>query len=270
MKVGTTHIFISGEIFLFENNMNTREAMMKQTSPFLISQSKILIIEDDREIRLSLHLLLAQNGYLVSEASNGDEGLSLISPDTDLVILDIMMPGKSGFEVCQLIREKYTVPILFLSALGQEEDIVEGLSSGGDEYLVKPFAPNELIARVRAMIRRNRDYARQGSGEKQPYLRFRGICADQNRKRVTRDEAEVSLTDKEYQILLLLMRNPGHVFSINEIYEAVWQEPFLRASANTVMVHIRRLRAKLENNPQLPEIICTAWGRGYFFTNEDS
>lgn len=122
-----------------------------------IALYKILIIEDDKEIRTSLRLLLETEGFVVSEAANGDDGLELISSDTDLIILDIMMPGKSGFEVCRTIRKNSTIPVLFLPALG-EEDIVDGLTSGGDDYIIKPFSANELIARIRAMIRRNQFY----------------------------------------------------------------------------------------------------------------
>lgn len=227
--------------------------------------SKILIIEDDRDIRETVSQLLSKTGCLVYSAANGDEGLSRFTPDTDLIILDIMMPGMSGFEVCRRIRERSFVPILFLSARGGIEDIVEGLASGGDDYMVKPFSPEELSARVLAMLRRNRAY-NQKPESSLPDLHIGDLCLSQSSRKLTRNGVEIDLTFKEYQIMLMLLKNRGQIFSIRQIYEDVWMEPFLRSSANTVMVHVRKLRSKIEDDPQNPKILLTAWGRGYYIS----
>lgn len=228
-------------------------------------RKKILIIEDDREILRSVALLLEQEDFTVVEAADGTEGLIGLTPDVRLVILDIMLPGMSGYEVCRAIRRKSFVPILFLTARSGEEDMIEGFRSGADDYLTKPFIASELIIRVRAMIRRNEQYNVAGLPEPSSRLTLYGICIDEKYNYITREGKEIILTETEYRILLILMQSPGTVFSVRQLYETIWREPFLRSSANTVMVHIRNLRKKLERDPQLPELILTVWGRGYTF-----
>lgn len=178
----------------------------------------------------------------------------------DLVILDIMMPGESGIQACTRIRERTNVPILFLTAKSGEHDKVLGFSAGGDDYLVKPFSYMELLSRVKALIRRYRVY--QKSDEKTEKLIFyRDLTIDQELQTVQIHGQDVTLTEMEYQILLLLISNPRKVFSVKEIYETIWKEMFFPNSGNTVMVHIRNIRRKLEKNGE--SYIQNIWGRGY-------
>lgn len=228
-------------------------------------KKKILIIEDDREILRSVALLLEKEDFTVAEAADGTEGLIELTPDVRLIILDIMLPGMSGYEVCRAIRRKSFVPILFLTARSGEDDIIEGFRSGADDYLTKPFLASELIIRVRAMIRRNEQYNMAAMSDPSSLLTLHGICINQKYNYVIRGGKEVVLTETEYRILLTLMQSPGTVFSVRQLYESIWKEPFFRSSANTIMVHIRNLRKKLEKDPQVPELILTVWGRGYTF-----
>jgi len=176
------------------------------------------------------------------------------------VILDIMMPGESGIQACTRIRERTNVPILFLTAKSGEHDKVLGFSAGGDDYLVKPFSYMELLSRVKALIRRYRVY--QKSDEKTEKLIFyRDLTIDQELQTVQIHGQDVTLTEMEYQILLLLISNPRKVFSVKEIYETIWKEMFFPNSGNTVMVHIRNIRRKLEKNGE--SYIQNIWGRGY-------
>ena len=228
-------------------------------------KEKILIIEDDAAIREGITLLLAAQEFDVVQAKDGIEGLECLSDDTDLVILDIMMPGISGIKTCEKIREMSNVPVLFLTAKDQESDKVIGFAAGGDDYLIKPFSYAELTARVKALLRRYRTY---GEKPERPQTEHEWVCVGRIRisdraNEVFIDEKEVSLTELEYRILLIMAQNPNKIFTIQNLYESVWQEPYMYTSGNTVMVHIRRLRIKIEDNPQKPEMICTVWGKGY-------
>lgn len=228
-------------------------------------KEKILIIEDDTAIREGICLLLAAQEFDVVCAKNGFEGLELLNDDEDLVILDIMMPGISGIKTCEKIREKSNVPILFLTAKDQESDKIIGFAAGGDDYLIKPFSYAELTARVKALLRRYRTY---GEKTDRPQKEDEWICTGRIRisthiNEAFIDEKELNLTELEYKILLTMARNPKKIFTIQNLYESVWEVPYLYTSGNTVMVHIRRLRMKIEDNPQKPEIICTVWGKGY-------
>lgn len=228
-------------------------------------KEKILIIEDDTAIREGVGLLLAAQEYDVVQAKDGLEGLSYLDAETDLVILDIMMPGISGIKICEKIREMSNVPVLFLTAKDQESDKVIGFAAGGDDYLIKPFSYAELTARVKALLRRYRTY---GEKPERPQTEPAWVCAGRIRinaciNEVFVDEKEVDLTELEYKILLTLVQNPKKIFTIQNLYESVWGEPYMYSSGNTVMVHIRRLRMKIEDNPQKPEIIRTVWGKGY-------
>ncbi len=230
--------------------------------------SRILIIEDDADIREGVRILLESEGYIVEEAECGEEGLKKLSADTDLVILDVMMPGMSGLKTCEEIRKVSFVPVLFLTAKAQESDKLIGFMAGGDDYLAKPFSYSELLGRVKALLRRYQVY--QGKqAETQPeedtMLRRSGIAINTEYNQVWVDDVEISLSDIEYRILLLLMKHPKMVFSAQMIYESVWDEPFFYTSNSTVTVHIRKLRIKVEKDPQQPEHIKTVWGRGYRF-----
>ena len=222
----------------------------------------VLFADDDPEIREVLRLLLTSEGYAVVEASDGREVLELLDDSIDLVILDVMMPDMGGYAVCAEIRKRSPVPVLFLTAKGQDSDKTMGFSAGGDDYLVKPFSYTELISRVKAMLRRYYVY-----GAKQTENGILRCCGDieidPGQCRVCVNGKEISLTDTEYRILLLLARHPKKVFSAQNIYESIWNEPFFYTSNNTVMVHIRNIRRKLGDDPQNCRTIRTVWGKGY-------
>lgn len=222
-------------------------------------KQRILVADDEPEIREVLRMMLGSEGYEILEAANAADAVKQ-AEQVDLVILDIMMPGESGIWACTQIREKTNVPILFLTAKSGEHDKVLGFSAGGDDYLVKPFSYMELLSRVKALIRRYRVY--QKSEEKTEKLVFyRDIIIDQELQSVQAGGKKISLTEMEYQILLLLISNPRKVFSVKEIYETIWKETFFPNSGNTVMVHIRNIRRKLEKNGE--SYIQNIWGRGY-------
>ena len=237
----------------------------------------IMIVEDDPDIRDGVRILLSGEGYRILEAENGPRALSLLTPEVDLVILDIMMPGMSGLRVCEEIRKISTVPILFLTAKSQESDKLLGLTAGGDDYLAKPFSFAELSARVKALLRRYCVYqGKDQAGPRQPkpddqMLELHGVRIALDCNRVWVDEQEADLTETEYKILKLLMQSPQRIFPVQVIYETVWGEPYFYVSNGTVMVHIRNLRMKVEQTPQTPQRICTVWGKGYrFAAQEDS
>lgn len=201
----------------------------------------ILIVEDDPDIRDGVRILLAGEGYHILEAENGLRALELFNPEVDLVILDIMMPGMSGLRVCEELRKSSTVPILFLTAKSQESD---KLLRRYCVYLGKEQAPQK---------------------PRNTTLEAHGVRLALDCNRVWVDEREVDLTETEYKILRLLMQNPQRIYSIQVIYETVWNEPYYYVSNGTVMVHIRNLRMKVEDDPQNPARICTVWGKGYRF-----
>lgn len=224
----------------------------------------ILIIEDDKDIRECVRILLEGEGFCVDEAQDGEQGLKKLSEDTNLVILDVMMPKMSGFKTCEQIRKISYVPILFLTAKSHESDKLIGFMAGGDDYLIKPFSYAELFARVKALLRRHNVYDKQSlSNEK--YIEISDIKINTEKNEVIISDSKVILTETEYEMLLLMMKYPKKIFSVQNLYESVWQEPFYSNSANTVMVHIRKLRKKLEKDPQNPKIIQTVWGKGYRF-----
>ncbi len=227
--------------------------------------NNILIIEDDKDIREGVRILLEGEGFRVEEASNGAEGLEKLSQDTELVILDIMMPGISGLKTCEEIRKLSYVPVLFLTARSKESDKLVGFMAGADDYLVKPFSYAELLVRVKALLRRHQIYDKEAFrvSATEEWIDRHSIRISTVQNTVFRQGAELSLTEIEYRILLLLMRYPSKIFTYQNLYESIWEEPFLNASSNTIMVHIRNLRTKIEENPQKPKIIQTVWGKGY-------
>ncbi len=226
----------------------------------------ILLIEDDADIREGVRVLLTSEGYSVLEADCGKQGLSLLNSNIDLVILDIMMPGISGIITCEEIRKVSNVPVLFLTAKAQESDKLLGLIVGGDDYLAKPFSYAELLGRVKALLRRYHIYqgkfmpSNQSDGD---WLEHKGIRILTTSNAVQVDGQDIELSEIEYQILLLLIQYPNKIFTTQNIYESVWNEPFYYSSNNTIMVHIRKLRLKIEEDPQQPKRICTVWGKGY-------
>lgn len=228
----------------------------------------ILIVDDDTEIREGLRILLSGENYMILEAADGKQALDQMSDTIDLVILDIMMPGMSGLHVCEEIRKQWAVPILFLTAKAQESDKLVGLIAGGDDYLPKPFSYAELMGRVKALLRRYcvyRGKAQVGTLGQDNILTARDLKLSLDYNQVWVRGKEVELTELEYKILRLLMQNPQRVFSTQNIYESVWGEPYFYISNGTVMVHIRKLRVKIEEDPQNPRYLKTVWGKGYRF-----
>lgn len=231
----------------------------------------ILIVDDDAEIREGIRILLAGENYTIIEAENGQRALELLTDSVDLVILDIMMPGFSGLRVCEEIRKVSVIPILFLTAKAQESDKLLGLTAGGDDYLAKPFSYSELIGRVKALLRRYCVYQgkQQTEGQTLKTLSAHGVEISLESNQVWVRGREVDLTQIEYQILRLLMESPQKIFSIQNIYESVWNDPYYYISNGTVMVHIRKLRVKIEENPAEPKCLKTVWGKGYRFEVND-
>lgn len=233
-----------------------------------MSKEHVLIVEDDEDIREGIRILLESENYIVQEAENGRKGLQLLDESTDLVILDVMMPGMSGLRTCEEIRKVSNVPVLFLTAKAQESDKLIGLMAGGDDYLSKPFSYAELLGRVKALMRRYNVYMGRNTSEndkEEPYLEIRGIRAHEAFNEVYVNGIEKELSDIEYHILLLLMQHPKKIFSAQNLYESVWDEPYFYSCNSTVMVHIRKLRVKIEDDPKYPKYIKTVWGKGYKF-----
>lgn len=230
-----------------------------------MEKNRILIIDDNPEIREVITILLEGEGFETEEAGDGETALGKIRESTyDLLLLDVMLPGKNGYQICVEIRKITNAPILFLSARSQTEDKTMGFLSGGDDYLPKPFSYQELLGRVKALVRRYQVY--RGKPEEKPErecLRAGSLILDPEAAVVLKGEEEVSLTDTEFSILKLLLENRGRIFSVERLYEAVWEEPYYYGASNIVMVHIRNLRRKIEDDPHSPRIIRTVWGRGY-------
>lgn len=273
----------------------------------------IMVVEDDEDIREGIRILMGGGGYTVTEAGSGEEALEQMNEDTDLVILDIKLPGISGLKVCDEIRKVSAVPVLILTAKGQESDKTIGFMAGADDYLVKPFSYAELDARVKALLRRYYIYRGKGqtaesagieeastesaiagmtdgtedlkgtespnktgkpgraqtqksaeiSKVKETVLASGRIRVAPDIERIWKDGKEIKLTSTEYRIFRLLFNDPAQTFSVRNIYESVWNEPYTYNANNTVMVHIRNLRAKIEDDPQEPAFIRNIWGKGY-------
>ncbi|MBU5437812.1 response regulator transcription factor [Tissierella sp. MSJ-40] len=229
-----------------------------------MEKEKILIVEDEKEIANLIEIYLSNDGYRVLKAFNGKDALDILSKElVHLVILDIMMPGIDGLEVCRRIRQDKNIPILMLSAKSEDMDKIMGLSTGADDYLTKPFNPLELMARVKSQLRRYL-YLNPKSTENisNGIININGLIIDEKSHEVTLYDKLINLTPTEFDILLLLAKNKGTVFSAEEIFRRVWKEKYFEGN-NTVMVHIRRIREKIEDNPREPIIIKTVWGVGY-------
>lgn len=225
---------------------------------------KILIVDDEKDIRKLVGIHLKRQGYQILEAENGKQAIDLVreNSDIDLIIMDIMMPEMSGTESCAVIREFSSVPVLFLTAKTQEPDKNEAYDIGGDDFLSKPFEQGELIRKVKALIRRYNVYkGREDNAD--GILRVGTISIDPYKRVVTKENEVIHLTDKEFALLFFLVKNRGRSWNLDELYENIWQEKYLPSSSNTVMVHVLRLRQKIEDNPAQPEIIRTIYGKGY-------
>ncbi len=227
---------------------------------------QILVVDDDADIREVLRIQLENKGYSVWSAINGNDAVAAVTknPDIDLIILDIMMPGLSGIDACTQIRKISSAPVLFLTAKSEEGDKRSAYENGGDDYLVKPFSQAELLMKVRSLLRRYVVY----KGKAEPVLnlseiRLQDIRIDTAGRFVYRENQKIELTDTEFQVLMYLVRNRGKAKDAQAIYEGVWNDKFLPSSTNTVMVHILKLRKKLELDFNNPVIIRTVWGKGY-------
>ena len=230
-----------------------------------MAETNILIVDDEQEIADLVEIYLVSDGYKVFKANNAQDGLDILDKeDIHLVLLDIMMPGMSGLEMCKKIRETNNIPIIMISAKSTDLDKILGLGTGADDYVAKPFNPLEVSARVKSQLRRytqlnpNSNVHENVKNE----ISIRGLTINKDNHKVTVYEEEVKLTPIEFDILYLLASNPGKVFSTDEIFEKVWNEKVYEAN-NTVMVHIRRIREKVELNPKEPEYIKVVWGIGY-------
>lgn len=227
---------------------------------------RILVADDDASILEVIKIMLEGEYYEVVTAENGREAIEKLDDSFDLVILDVMMPECSGITACSEIRKKSMVPILFLTAKSTDADKIAGFTAGGDDYLVKPFSYAELLSRVKALIRRyyayNGNAGQDDSGEAH-LIKIKDLVIDTEKSSVYLRGKEILFTDTEYQILCLLASNRKKVFSVQTIYETVWKETYYIASNNTVTVHIRNIRKKIEDDVQKPEYIKTVWGRGY-------
>lgn len=233
-----------------------------------LPQNKILLVEDDADIREGVGIILNTEGFLVVEAASGEEALSLFDEETDLVILDIMLPGISGFDVLERLRKTSNVPVLFLSARSEEYDKLLGLTNGADDYLTKPFSYVELVARVRALIRRSKVYDKAERSGSDDWIVVGDLELNKSGNWIKKKGVKIEFTEREFKILKRLMEHTGEVFSIAELYESIWEDSYNFDANNTVMVHIRRIRKKLEDDPQHPKYLKTDWGRGYRFEAE--
>ena len=231
--------------------------------------ANILVCDDDKEIVDAIEIYLSQDGYKIYKAYDGEQAIQILDKEEiHLLILDVMMPKLDGIRATLKIREYSSIPIIILSAKSEDTDKILGLNIGADDYICKPFNPLELVARVKSNLRR---YTSLGSltGENKAIYQVGGLVLNDDTKQVTVDDEPVKMTPIEYNILLLLMKNQGRVFSINQIYESIWNEDAIGAD-NTVAVHIRHIREKIEINPKEPRYLKVVWGVGYKIDKEQA
>lgn len=229
----------------------------------VIRMYNILVCDDDKEIVEAIEIYLSQEGYRILKAYDGIEALNILEKEeVHLLLLDVMMPRLDGIRATLKIRENNSIPIIILSAKSEDADKILGLNVGADDYVTKPFSPLELVARVKSQLRRYTQFGGNVQETKDQVYESGGLCINDDRKEVTVDGEPVKLTPIEYNILLLLMKNQGRVFSINQIYESIWNEKAIGAD-NTVAVHIRHIREKIEINPKEPRYLKVVWGVGY-------
>ncbi|CAM2141329.1 MULTISPECIES: DNA-binding response regulator ResD [Bacillus] len=231
------------------------------------NETKILVVDDEARIRRLLKMYLERENYVIEEAENGDEAIAKgLETNYDLILLDLMMPGTDGIEVCRQIREKKATPIIMLTAKGEEANRVQGFESGTDDYIVKPFSPREVVLRVKALLRRasQNSYFNANTPTKN-VLVFSHLSIDHDAHRVTADGTEVSLTPKEYELLYFLAKTPDKVYDREKLLKEVWQYEFF-GDLRTVDTHVKRLREKLNKvSPGAAKKIVTVWGVGYKF-----
>ena len=228
-----------------------------------MGQERILVVDDDKEIAEAIAIYLRNEGYEVMKAYDGFQALEVLrSVDVSLILMDIMMPRLDGIQTTMKIREELNIPIIMLSAKSEDYDKITGLNVGADDYITKPFNPLELIARVKSQLRRYNTLGSAAEIANDKVYTSGGLVVDDNAKRVTLDGEEIAVTPIEFGILKLLTENAGRVYSIEQIYEAVWNEEAYNPE-NTVAVHIRRIREKLEIDPKNPRYLKVVWGVGY-------
>lgn len=230
-----------------------------------MAETNILIVDDEQEIADLVEIYLVSDGYSVFKANDAQEGLDILErEDIHLVLLDIMMPGMNGLEMCKKIRETNNIPIIMISAKSTDLDKILGLGTGADDYVAKPFNPLEVSARVKSQLRRYTQLNPNSNVHEnvRNEISIRGLTINKDNHKVTVYDEDVKLTPIEFDILYLLASNPGKVFSTDEIFEKVWNEKVYEAN-NTVMVHIRRLRGKMKEDERQDKIITTVWGVGY-------
>lgn len=225
--------------------------------------AKILVCDDDKEIVEAIEIYLTQDGHQVLEAYDGIEAVEILKKESvDLLIMDIMMPRMDGIRATLKIREKHNIPIIILSAKSEDADKILGLNIGADDYITKPFNPLELVARVKSHLRRYMQLGSTAIKESEAIYTVGGLAINDDLKEVTVDGEPVKLTPIEYNILLLLVKHQGKVFSIDQIYENIWNENAVGVD-NTVAVHIRHIREKIEIDPKEPRYLKVVWGVGY-------
>lgn len=223
------------------------------------SGTRVLVVDDDPTVAEIVSGYLDRAGYVVDRAVDGPAALAQATAHwPDLVVLDLMLPGMDGLEVCRRMRGRGPVPVIMLTARGDEDDRILGLEVGADDYVTKPFSPRELVLRVESVLRRSRP-----SAEPRGLLRAAGLSVDPEGRRATKDGTELALTVREFDLLAFFLRNPGHAYSREELMREVWGWDF--GDLSTVTVHVRRLRAKIETDPARPALIQTVWGVGYRF-----
>ena len=232
-----------------------------------MADTRILVVDDEKTITDLVGIYLRNEGYDVTLAYTGaDAAREILEHEFDLAVLDIMLPDIDGFELLRTIRADHTYPVIMLTARDSQTDKIEGLSLGADDYVVKPFRPLELVARVKAQLRRYTSYGTRGKAEEDnasPLIAFNGLVINRDARTVSVDERAVRCTPLEYSILLYLAEHRGHVVPVEELFRAVWNEEFMAGSNNTVMVHIRHLREKIGDDAQNPRFIKNIWGVGY-------
>ena len=227
----------------------------------VMETNHVLIVEDDKEIREGVQIYLQSQGYKVFQAADGVEGLEIIErEEIHLAIVDIMMPRMDGIRMTMKLRETYDFPVIMLSAKSEEVDKITGLNIGADDYVTKPFTPMELMARVNSQLRRYRKFLEKLTPKENVHV-IGGLEINEDTVEVSVDGVPVKMTPIEYKILLLLAKNPGRVFSSEEIYERVWQEKAI--NTDTIMVHVRNIREKIEIDPKNPKYLKVVWGVGY-------
>lgn len=224
----------------------------------------ILVVDDEKPVADLIEVYLQSENYIVRKFYTGHDALQYIEQDhIDLAILDVMLPDVNGFSICQQIREKHNFPVIMLTAKDEEVDKITGLTLGADDYITKPFRPLEMVARVKAQLRRFTKYNAAESMEEKNAIVFSGLVLDKEKHECTLNERPISLTPTEFSILWVLASNRGRVVSSEELFHEVWGEKYFTKDNNTVMVHIRHLREKMHDNAQKPKYIKTVWGVGY-------